>query len=233
MRSLTSRPVSPAALEWSHRLLGIACAAMALQEAQSGHLGVAAGVLYGRRPAFVPLLPPWVDALLWLVMIAAGAALCLGWRRKLAIRVAAVAVALSLTQAYFNQKMFLLLTLTALALESPETARAQLILLYIASAAFKLRDGFASGASLTALLEQVTARGLAPFVALPLSLAPLASKVALAAEALIPVALWKMPNVGVAAVAALHIAFSLCLPGIWPFTLTCVAAALLFLPSKR
>lgn len=220
-------------VSWTDRLLGLACAAMALQEAQSGHLGVAAGVLYGRRPEFLPLLPPWADAALWLIMIAAGAALCLGWRRKTALWVAVAAVGLSLTQAYFNQKMFLLLTLTALALESPETARAQLLLLYIASAAFKLRDGFASGASLSALLEQCNNRGLTPTVALPLALAPLASKFALVAEALIPVALWKKPKAGVAAAILLHLGFALCIPGLWPFTFTCAASALLFLPSKR
>jgi len=219
-------------VSWSDRLLGLACAAMALQEAESGHLGVAAGVLYGRRPAFLPLLPPWAEAAVWLVMIAAGAALCLGRGRKLALRVAAAAVAVSLTQSWFNQKMFLLLLLTSLALESPRAARAQLVMLYAASAAFKLRDGFASGASLAALLEQIQARGLAPFVVLPVALAPLFSKLALAAEALIPVALWKAPRAGVAAVIALHLGFSLCVPGIWAFTLACVAGALLFLPAQ-
>jgi hypothetical protein len=181
----------------------------------------------------VPLLPPWAVAAIWLLMIAAGAALALGWRRKLAVRAAAAAVALSLTQAYFNQKMFLLLMLVAGALESAQAARHQLLLLYIASAVFKLRDGFASGASLTALLEQIQARSLAPIVALPLALAPLASKLALAAEAALPVALWKKPRAGVAGVFALHLGFALCIPGIWPYTLSCWAAALLFLPAKR
>ncbi len=216
----------------SDRLLGIACAAMALQEADSGHLGVAAGVLYGRRPAFLPLLPPWVDAVLWLALIAAGAALALGWRRQAALRTATVLVALSLTQAYFNQKMFLFLILASLALESPRAARAQLLLLYIASAAFKLRDGFWTGASLSALLQQITDRGLAPLVVLPLSLAPWAAKFSLAAEAMIPLALWKKPVWGVAAVIALHLGFSLCVPGLWAFTCACIAAALLFLPAQ-
>lgn len=161
-----------------------------------------------------------------------GAALFLGWKRKTAVRVAAALVALSLTQSYFNQKMFLFLLLASLALESPRAARAQLLLLYIASAAFKLRDGFWTGASLTALLQQIADRGLAPIVVLPLAWAPLASKLALIAEGLIPLALWKKPVTGVAAVVLLHAGFSLCVPGIWAFTFACVGASLLFLPSQ-
>jgi hypothetical protein len=230
---LTRRGVSPAALAWSYRLLGIAVAAMALQEAEAGHLGVNAGALYGRRSGFLPLLPVAAMAALWLIQIAAGAAVALGWRRNAALRVAAAAVALGLTQSYFNQKMFLLLLLTSLALESMQAARAQLLLLYLASAAFKLRDGFGSGASLTALLEQVRDRGLAPWIVLPLAAAPALSKLALAGEALLPLALWKRPRAGVAAAVAMHLSFALFLPGLWPFTLTACAAALLFLPPLR
>ena len=222
------------ALTWPYRLLGLAVAAMALQEAEAGHLGVQAGALYGRRPGFLPLLPAAAMIALWLLQIAAGASIALGYKRSWAMRAAAAATLISLTQSFFNQKLFLLLTLAAVELDpSLDAARAQLILLYVASAAFKLRDGFGSGASLAALLEQVRDRGLAPWIAVPLAAAPLLSKLALAGEALLPIALWKTPRAGVAAACAMHVAFALCLPGLWPFTLTACACALLFLPPLR
>ncbi len=219
--------------DWSYRLLGLAVAAMALQEAEAGHLGVNAGLLYGRRAGFLPLLPVAGMIALWLIQIAAGAALAAGWKRRIALSVAAAAAFASLTQSYFNQKMFLALTLLALALESPELAKNQLLLLYAATFAFKLRDGFWSGASLTATLEQVRDRELTTWLTLPLAAAPLASKLALAAEAAVPLALWKKPRWGAAGAFVLHLGFAACLPGLWPFTLTVWAVALLFLPPFR
>lgn len=218
--------------EWAYRLLGLASAAMALQEAESGHLGVNAGLLFGRRPAFLPLLPVAVMILVWLVQIGAGAAVAANYRRRVALVIAATATAVSLTQGWFNQKIFLGLTLFALALDSEELARRQLLLLYIASVLYKLRDGFWTGASLTAALTQIQDRGMSPWIVLPVACAPLLSKLALAGEALAPAALSKRPRLGVAGVVVLHLGFAACLPGLWPFTLTCAAAALLFLPAK-
>lgn len=237
-----NRGVSRAALDWSFRLLGAAVIVMAAQEFLAGHLGVHAGELYGRRPAFLPLLPAAGMIALWLVQALAGLALMSGRYRKTALRIAAGAIFLALTQSYFNQKMFLAITLLALSIEPPDSeeagpsiqsVRAQLLLLYIASAAFKLRDGFGSGASLAAALEQIGDRGLTPWIALPLAAAPLLSKLAIAAELALPVALLRAPRAGVAGVVLLHLGFALCLPGLWPFTLTACAAALLFLPPFR
>lgn len=237
-----ARPVSRAALEWSFRLLGAAVIVMAAQEFLAGHLGVHTGELYGRRPAFLPLLPAGGMIALWVIQAGAGAALIVGWKRHLVLRAAAVAVFLALTQSYFNQKMFLALTLLALSIEPPDSeeagpsiqaVRAQLLLLYVASAAFKLRDGFGSGESLAAALEQLADRGLTPWIVLPLAAAPLLSKLAIAAEAALPFALLRTPRAGIAGVVLLHLCFALCLPGLWPFTLTAVAAALLFLPPFR
>lgn len=237
-----NRGVSRVALDWSIRLLGAAVVIMAAQEYAAGHLGVHAGELYGRRPASVPLLPAGGMIALWLVQAGAGAALISGWKRSVALHVAAGAVFLALTQNYFNQKMFLALTLAALSIEpsdseeagiSVRTARLQLLLLYLASAAFKLRDGFASGDSLIAALEQIRERGLTPWIVLPLAAAPFLSKLAIAAELALPVALLRAPRLGVAGVIVLHLGFAACLPGIWPYTLTACAAALLFLPPLR
>lgn len=257
MPAVTRRGVSPAALEWSYRLLGAAAVAMAAQEAASGHLGVHAGTLYGRRPEFLPLLPAAAAVALWLAQAGAGFALLTGWKRRAAVRLAAAAMLAGLTQSFFNQKMFLALTLLALAIDPPDprapalasepgpavrAARLQLVLLYLASAAFKLRDGFGSGASLTAALEQVRDRGLAPLIPAAATLALMASLPAavkalswltLAVEAALPLALIRRPSWGVAGAAALHLAFAACLPGLWPFTLTACAGALLFLPPER
>ncbi len=237
-----SRPVSRGALDWSFRLLGAAVIVMAAQEYAAGHLGVHAGELYGRRPAFLPLLPADGMIALWVIQAGAGAALISGWKRTIVLRIAAAAVFLALTQSYFNQKMFLALTLLALSIEPPDSeeagpsiqaVRAQLLLLYIASAAFKLRDGFGSGESLGAALEQLRDRDLTPWIVLPLAAAPLMSKLAIAAELAVPAALLRTPRAGVAAAVALHLGFALCLPGLWPFTVTACAAALLFLPPFR
>ncbi|MDO8756594.1 MAG: hypothetical protein Q7J64_01160 [Elusimicrobiota bacterium] len=237
-----ARPVSRAALEWSFRLLGAAVIVMAAQEYRAGHLGVHAGELYGRRPAFLPLLPAAGMICLWLVQALAGLALMTARYRTTTLRIAAAVVFFALTQSYFNQKMFLALTLLALSIEPPnskeagpsiQAVRAQLLLLYIASAAFKLRDGFGSGESLSAALEQLADRGLTPWVILPLAAAPLLSKLAIAAELALPVALLRVPRLGVAGVVALHFGFAVCLPGIWPYTLTACAAALLFRPPFR
>ncbi len=232
MRAL-SAPPAPWACEWAHRLLGVALAALALQEAAAGHLGVNAGVLYGRRPHVLPLLPPLAMVLLWLAQIAAGALVALGLKRRAALRAAAALCGLGLTQAYFNQGMFLFLSLLALALDSVPSARAQLLLLYAASAAFKLRDGFWTGDSLAALLAQVRDRGLEPLVSLPLSAAPLLSRLALGAEIVLPLALLRRPREAVAGAIALHAALALGLPGLWPFTLACSGAALLFIRPRR
>lgn len=237
-----NRGVSRGALEWSYRLLGAATLVMAGQELAAGHLGVNAGELYGRRPAFFPLVPPGAMIALWLAQAGAGLALISGSKRRAAVRFAACAVVLALTQSWFNQKMFLALTLLALSIEPPDseepgvsvrTVRIQLALLYLASAAFKLRDGFGSGDSLASALEQISERGLSPWIVLPLAAAPVLSKLALAAEAALPFILLRSPRAGVAGVVALHLGFAACLPGIWPYTLTACAAALLFLPPLR
>lgn len=241
MRPL-SGGVSRGALDWSYRLLGAAAVVMAAQEYAAGHLGVHAGELYGRRPAFLPLLPAAGMIALWLLQAGAGFVLISGRKREGAARLAALVTFSALTQHYFNQKMFLALTLASFAIEPPDSGkagpavkavRAQLILLYIASAAFKLRDGFGSGESLSAALEQLADRGLTPWIVVPLAAAPLLSKLAIAAELALPVALLRAPRGGVAGVFLLHLGFALCLPGLWPFTLTACAAALLFLPPFR
>lgn len=219
-------------LKWTDRLLGAALAGLALQEALSGHLGVQSGELFGRRAGFFPLLPPAALIGLWLAQAGAGLALAAGRRRRLALSVAAAVTALSLTQNYFNQKMFLLLALLSLALDSARAARAQLLLLYAASAVFKLRDGFASGATLAALFAQVAERGMGPALLLPAALAPWLAKLTIAVEAALPLALWKTPRAGAAAAAALHLGFALCLPGVWPFTFACLAVLPLFLPPQ-
>jgi len=241
MRALGG-PVSRGARDWSFRLLGAAVIVMAAQEYLAGHLGVHTGELYGRRPGFLPLLPAAAMIALWLVQAGAGLALIAGWKRNAAVRVAALATVAALTQHYFNQKMFLVLTLAAFAIDPPDSeeagpstgaVRGQLLLLYIASVAFKLRDGFASGDSLAATLEQLGDRGLSPWIVLPLAAAPVMSKLALVAEAALPFALLRYPRFGVAGVVLLHLGLALCLPGIWPYTLTACAAALLFLPPFR
>lgn len=236
MRAL-SGPPSPEAREWSWRLLGAACVLLALQEWRCGHLDP---LLFARRPGFLPLFPGALRAALWLGQAAAGAALLLAYRRGAAVRVAAAAVLLGLTQSFANQKMFLALLLTSHSLDSGReegpgrrAAKGSLLILYAASAAFKLRDGFWDGASLSAALEQAASRGLAPRLPLPplpSAVAAAAAAAALAAELALAVMLPLRPRAAVPAALALHAAFGLFLPGLWPFSLACASAALLFWP---
>lgn len=226
-------------VRWSYRLLGAALAGVAVQEWAAGHLRGQAGELWLRHLPAVPLLPPAAAVVLWILMIACGACVAWGFGRRAAVVAGTLLLLVSLTQCWFNQKMLLTLTFLALALDPPEQdaqafglVKAQLLLVYAASAVFKLRDGFLSGDALAALVEQMGTRGLHGL--LPVSalghLGAL-SVLVLAAEALIPFALVLRPRAGAAAVFALHAGLALFLPGIWPFSLTMAGAAALFLPA--
>jgi hypothetical protein len=151
--------------------------------------------------------------------------------------------------------MLLTLTFLALALDPPDPradgfasaprpelalAGGQLLLLYLASAAFKLRSGFCAGDSLVSLFSGLRDRGLSgslsaadmiAWLSATPGRAPALSIAVVAAEASLPFLLYFRPLWGLAGVVALHLSFSLWMPALWPFTLTATALALLFLPE--
>jgi hypothetical protein len=240
------------AVKWSYRLLGAALTGLAVQEMANGHLRGHAGELWLRHLAFIPLLPPPVAVLLWILQIACGAAIALGLLRRHAVRVSAAILCVSLTQCWFNQKMLLALTFLALALDPPEPDRtdfeaaanpvlglvqAQLLLVYAASVAYKLRDGFQHGEPLLAVFTQLSARGLhglgptatlgAWLAASPTHTSWLSIAV-LTAEATVPLLLVVRPRAGFYGVVVLHSAMALLMPGLWPFSATMAGAAALY-----
>jgi hypothetical protein len=162
----------------------------------------------------------------------------------------AVTMAVTLTQVYENQKTLLGLVALFVALEPPserESAasrashpvawllRAQLFVVYLFSAGNKLESGFASGEVLSNTLAQVLAmpsgalvpRAVVEALAAP-GVARAASVAVLAAELALPLVLLARPWWGVAGVVALHVGFSLVMPGVWAFTLVMIALAWLF-----
>ena len=94
--------------------------------------------------------------------------------------------------------------------------RYQLIVVYVFSALNKLLHGFMDGHVLTALL------GISPQLAQPLAW------LIVLAELVAPLLCWRAPRAGLAVVAGLHIGFAACMPGLWPFTVTMIALAVLF-----
>ncbi len=222
-------------VEWFFRLFGAALVANVVTEIRAGVWRVHTGELYPwRHLPIVPLTPPAVLAGEWACVGAAGIAMAIGVRRALAVRVAAPALLLGVLERFSNHAslMFLVAFFVALApppdvraedfaerqLPNLALVRAQLAIVYVFSALNKIARGFLGGASLVNLF------GWSPRAAVPLSIAVVVAELAL------PVALVVAPRVGIAGVALLQIAFATQLPGLWSFTLTMIAMAVLFVP---
>lgn len=244
-------------LRFFYRALGLTLLALVLFEWRSGRAALQTGELCGRRASLlIPLYGSGWLALEWSVLACCGAALALGWRRRLAARLACAAGLASLTQFYMNQKALIVLTLLYLALAPPDPEqdgvahrawpnialiRYQLLIVYAFSGLMKLRAGFVDGKSLQALFENLARMpeqgwlpakpALALFSALPGSAAA-ASWLVVLAELGLPLLLLRRPRLGLAAVALLHGGFMLFMPGIAPFTLVMLTDASLFLPGR-
>ena len=239
-----------------YRLLGATLLALPVWEWRAGRWAVNAGTLYARRwPMFGLCSTTWL-AVEWSALLLCGAALALGFGRRLAARVACVFMLLSVCQAYMNQKALLFLILLYLSFAPPDPEqpgvesaswpnvaliRWQIVIVYAVSALAKLRAGYWDGLSLRALFELLPrlpeggwlpARPmLALFAAHPSSAAALSCAV-IAAELALPVLLIRRPRLGVAAVALLHASFMLFMPGLLVFSLASLTAASLFLAPR-
>ncbi len=217
---------------WFHRFFGAALVANVATEASAGVWRVHTGELYPwRHLPIVPLYSPTVLAIEWAVTAAAGIAIAIGAKRAIAIRIAAAVILVGLSQRYSNHGALLFLVALFVSLAPPDVAaldfearahpnlmlvRAELVIVYVFSAANKLAHPFASGAALENLLgvSHASARILAWTV--------------IAAELAMPVLLVMKPRVGIVAVAAMHALFAARMPGLWSFGLVMLAMAALF-----
>ncbi len=236
MRLVDAARLERGSVVWFFRLFGAALVANVATELGSGVWRVHAGELFPwRHLPIVPLYPPAVLAVEWVVAAATGIALVVGAKRSIAIRIAAAVILVGLSQRYSNHGALLFLVALFVSLAPPDVTasdfetrehpslmlvRAQLVIVYVFSAANKLAHPFASGAALEHLLgiSRATARPLAWIV--------------IAAELALPVLLVTRPRLGIVAVAALHAIFAARMPGLWSFGLVMLAMAALFVPPR-
>lgn len=219
---------------WFYRLLGATLIIVVATDVTNGVWDVHRGVLYPwRHLPIVPLYPPAVLLLEWGAIGGAGLALLFsgaGWRRGLFVRIAAVALFVSLSQRFANQRALVFLVTFFVSIAPPDTrdepfdvarpslalVRAQLVIVYVFSAVNKLAHGFGDGAAIANLLG------------VRADLAAVLAWGVLAAELLLPVLLWVWPRVGIAGVVLLHVAMAIALPGVWPFSAIMIAMSVLF-----
>ncbi|HTM44745.1 MAG TPA: hypothetical protein VL137_07300 [Polyangiaceae bacterium] len=217
-------------------LLGSALASRLLIDEQSGIWRVHNQELFPwRHLPGLPLYPTWMLAIEWALLAASAAGLLWGHWVKAALRVALLALAMGLSQRYANQNALLFLVLAFANLEIPTlplpTARVilpnvgllrmQLFIVYGFSVVNKIVSGFLSGETLSNLF------------AFPRGLAAYAAPGAVAAELIIPALLWfGNPGLGFIGAALLHGLFAWFMPSVWPFSLTMLALAVLFVPAS-
>jgi len=231
------------AVTWFLRVFGLALVVDVATELMTGVWQVHTGNFYPwRHLGIVPLYPATVLAIEWTLRVSAGLALLLGARQPkvvaAAVRVGALALFAAVLQRYSNHGALLFLIALYLTIAPPDVTaktfddlphpalglvRAQLVIVYVFSALNKLTHGFSSGHSLMNLLGGRMALGPARTL----------SWLALAAELAAPLVLLRWPRAGLALVVAMHLGFSLLLPGIASFGLAMIAIALLFSRSPR
>lgn len=219
---------SPRAVAGLYRFLGLSLIARVLTDAQAGVWRVHTGELFPwRHLPIVPLYPPLVLALEWLVLLGSGALLvALRWQ-KLALRLALLGTLMALSQRYANQMALTLIILLFCNLQPVRVehaalgphpqlglVRLQLLVVYFFSALHKLQAGFWEGQALVNLLH------VSPVVGQLLAFVTLLAELGLPAVFLLG---WR--KLGLLGVMGLHVGFMLALPGLLPFTLTLVALA--------
>lgn len=228
-------PITPRALAGFYRLLGASLIARGVTDCNAGIHRVHSGELFPwRHLPIVPLYPPGVLVVEWLLLAVSGVALLLLVRLRAALFVALLATGMGLSQRYSNQGALALIVLICCVLKpttpielqhrvaSPnlDLLRYQLLIVYTFSALNKTRAGFLSGATLSNLLS------------LPLSWAGFASWAVVLGELLLPLLFLWRPRPAWAGVLLLHLAFSFLMPGLVPFGLLMLALATLWLPRS-
>jgi hypothetical protein len=223
-------------LAWFYRLLGMALLAQVLTDLRANLWAVHTGELFAwQHVPGVPLYSTGCLVLEWLALACAGLGLVTAVQRRWAVRLGLAAVLVGLSQRYANHRALLAIALLFAALRHLDPAdaaqlrerhpnvallRQQLVLVYAFSALNKLVHGFTDGHVLTLVL------GLSPALARP------AAWLVVAAELAAPICLWRAPVPGLLLVALLHIGFAAWMPALWPFSITMIALAVLFMRER-
>lgn len=192
-------------------LFGLALVANVITEALSGVWHVHDGTFYPwHHLPFVGLYPAWALAVEWTITALAGVLFAMGHRH--AAKLAAVVLLVGLSQRYSNHAALLFLVALFSTLDLG-LVRAQILIVYGFGALNKIVHGFLSGDSLMNLL------GLPrPY-----------SIVVVAAEVMLPILLVMRPRIGLVGVVAMHLAFSVFMPGLSSFALCMIAMAVLWI----
>jgi hypothetical protein len=221
-----------AIVEVFYLFVGASLIATVVRDVSGGVWDVHAGRLFPWRHVWpFPLWSTRALIPLWALLGASGLALAVGFGRAWAVRLALIATGAGLTQSFSNARALLLIVLAFLALDPPNPratdftsrahptialVKAQLVVVYLFSAANKIVHGFLSGASLVNLLGY--SYGVARVFAI----------ITVLVEIALPALLVRAPVAGIAVAAAMHVTFALLLPGLWPFTLLTIGMAILF-----
>lgn len=222
---------------WFLRLFGAALVVNVLTELRAGVWHVHSGLFYPwRHIGIVPLYPPAVLAIEWLVTAVAGILLVSGYGVRVASRVAAVATFTALLQRYSNHGALLFLVAAFIALDPPDPkaaafeaephhnlalCRAELAIVYLASGVNKLLHGFASGEVISIL------------AGIPLSIGRPVAIGVVVLELALPFVIVRWPRLGIAAVVCFHGGLCVVMPGLWSFALAMIALAVLFVPPHQ
>jgi hypothetical protein len=187
--------------------------------------GIHAGVIFPyRHPAYFPLYGSTFLAVEWLCTLLGAGLLLTNYRRAGAL-LAAVGMAMSISQMMQNQKILLLLILLVVALAKPEDSpearwflRWQIVLVYGFTALAKIFAEFSTGATLAKIsplaLNDSVFLGLSWFI--------------IALELLIPFCLFKKREWAWLVILILHGSFTFFMRDIAAFTLGMFALAALY-----
>lgn len=216
------------------RLFATAMALEVLTSVASGVRDVHRGMLYPYR--HLPIVPLYSERALmveWAATLLCAGAIASGRAPRITYRATAIVLVLAVLQRFSNHGALMAIVACFLALAPPDLeapsfdaaphpelglCRAQLAIVYVASALNKVVHGFGDGHVLRVLVP---------------SLGPLAPALAwgvIAVELALPVLLVRRPRLGIVAVALLHAGFALVVPHVLSFGLTMVALSWLYLP---
>ncbi|MGE5086031.1 MAG: hypothetical protein ACM3MG_06985 [Bacillota bacterium] len=192
--------------------------------------GIHSGTIFPyRHPNYFPLYSNVFLVIEWTLLLA-GAALLLTEKRRWGAVVAALGMAMSLSQMLQNQKILLLWVLLIVAFAPPENSegsrwflRWQIVLVYVFAALSKIFAEFSTGATLAKIFP----------VALTDSAYLVISWIIIVIELLIPILLLKKRQWAWLAVVILHGGFSLFMRDLAAFTLTMFALTSLFYNSAQ
>ncbi|MBO9668198.1 MAG: hypothetical protein J7501_15460, partial [Bdellovibrio sp.] len=187
--------------------------------------GIHVGAIFPyRHPGYFPLYGTTFLVVEWLLTLLGAGLLLTSYRRPGAL-LAAVGIAMSLSQMLQNQKILLLLILLVVAIAKPEDSpearwflRWQLVLVYGFTALAKIFAEFSTGATLAKISP----------IALNESVFLVLSWFVIALELMIPFCLFKKRQWAWFAIAILHGSFTIFMRDIAAFTLGMFALAALY-----